>query len=113
MLCGLLSGCVLVATGAMAAGSESAEKLDVAWYAPIFSGGGYCSEALAYIESLAKEPTIRLAVRHFADSLNPRFAYSLPPTFLRLLSGLSAAPIRPALERGIVRPTKDVVECLP
>jgi len=51
-------------------------NLNVRWFAPFLSGGGYCSEALSYIMELHKHAN--LAVVQHGDSVNPRFVEGLP-----------------------------------
>ncbi len=47
----------------------------VIWHAPFFSGGGYCSEALGFMESLA--PSVKFQIVHHGDSINENFFYGL------------------------------------
>ena len=44
------------------------------WFAPFFSGGGYCSEALSYIDALFQYyPSGLLSIQHHGDSFNDHY----------------------------------------
>lgn len=47
----------------------------VMWYAPVWSGGGYCSEAIAFATSLRR--STRVQVVHHGDTPSHRFAQGL------------------------------------
>jgi len=50
--------------------------LNVRWFAPFLSGGGYSSEALSYVVELEKH--INVAVVQHGDSVNAQFVEGLP-----------------------------------
>ena len=49
----------------------------VIWYAPFFSGGGYCSEAISFVLGLYKLGVNIRIVQH-GDSFNQKFVEGLP-----------------------------------
>ena len=53
-------------------------KISVQWFAPFWSGGGYCSEAISYVSELAKWLPVGI-VQH-GDGFNARFVQGLPRT---------------------------------
>mgnify|MGYP002637142725 CR=1 FL=1 len=63
--------------------------------APFFSGGGYCSEAISYVEELSKH--LFVAIAQHGDSFNPAFVRGLPPGVSELLG----AAMRSNPPRGI------------
>ncbi|KDO23156.1 hypothetical protein SPRG_09964 [Saprolegnia parasitica CBS 223.65] len=52
----------------------------VQWFAPFMSGGGYCSEAISFVEALAAlaSPAYTLQITQHGDSFNNDFAAHLP-----------------------------------
>ncbi|KAG0588999.1 hypothetical protein M758_2G238200 [Ceratodon purpureus] len=62
------------------------------WMAPVLSGGGYCSEALTFLEALNASMRVNeLRISHHGDTESFEFWKGLPPatrkTLLHLLSG--------------------------
>jgi glycosyltransferase involved in cell wall biosynthesis len=56
-----------------------ADGFDLTWFAPFFSGGGYCSEAVAFAAALATViPEGRFGIRHHGDSFNEEYVDKLP-----------------------------------
>lgn len=45
---------------------KTAFCLSVKWFAPFLSGGGYCSEAISYVEAYVNDPVdhIELGIQH-------------------------------------------------
>jgi len=64
---------------------EAWEKsISLRWQAPFYSGGGYCSEAISYVEELSKHLPVSIA--QHGDSFNPNFARGLPEGLSGLLN---------------------------
>ncbi|OQS06428.1 hypothetical protein THRCLA_01532 [Thraustotheca clavata] len=59
----------------------SCAKPVVQWFAPFMSGGGYCSEAISFVEAIAHLPsrTYDLQITQHGDSYNYDFSMNLPP----------------------------------
>lgn len=70
-------------------------------YAPFFSGGGYCSEATAFVIELAKRVPLRI-VQH-GDGYNGQYMEGLSETTVTTLQQLYSA--------GEVQPSNSVVIC--
>ena len=70
-----LLGLSAAAGGGGAGGGGSG--LGVVWYAPIMSGGGYCSEAIAFLQSLEAASVPVKAIQH-GDSYSREFLAGLP-----------------------------------
>lgn len=77
-------------------------KYHIAWYAPLLSGGGYCSEAFSYISGLSQLPDFSVTARHFADSYRPEFVSGLPRSTIDKLSHLLAGDLTPAMQHGAI-----------
>jgi glycosyltransferase involved in cell wall biosynthesis len=61
------------------------------WYSPFFSGGGYCSEAISFVQALTKHVSskqLELKIIHHGDSYNPEFLAGLPRETLSMLHAL-------------------------
>eukprot|EP00300_Choanocystis_sp_HF-7_P014113 c18570_g1_i4.p1 GENE.c18570_g1_i4~~c18570_g1_i4.p1 ORF type:complete len:377 (+),score=52.40 c18570_g1_i4:427-1557(+) len=72
------------------------------WFAPFLSGGGYCSEAMAFVLALRNiVPNLRIS--HFADSVNAQFVESIDPADFRIFESMHAAQH--------VTPSRAVVVC--
>ena len=56
----------------------------VEWFAPIFSGGGYCSEALAFAASIETVSNIsfNFNMEHHGDTYNRRYVEGKPANIL-------------------------------
>ena len=63
------------------------------WHAPFFSGGGYCSEATAFVVAL-DDMRLDVAIEMHGDSHNNDYINGLNPTTLGRLYTLSGAPPR-------------------
>ena len=59
-------------------------KDTVEWFAPIFSGGGYCSEALALAASIATVANIsfEFRVNHHGDTYSKTYLEGMPANIL-------------------------------
>jgi glycosyltransferase involved in cell wall biosynthesis len=57
--------------------SQAESVPSVIWYAPFFSGGGYCSEAISFVLGLYKLGVNIKIVQH-GDSFNQKFVEGLP-----------------------------------
>ena len=69
---------------------ESKDLSPVVWMAPFYSGGGYCSEAIAFVSSLQHlSPDIRLKIIQHGDSYSRSFVNSLDEETSSLLSNRS------------------------
>jgi glycosyltransferase involved in cell wall biosynthesis len=77
------------------------ELLTLTRYAPFFSGGGYCSEATAFVIELAKRVPLRI-VQH-GDGYNGQYMQGLSETMVGALQQLHSA--------GEVQPSNSVVIC--
>jgi len=72
--------------------------LAVTWAAPFFSGGGYCSEATAFLQGLATaRPPVRVAAAQHGDSASAAYARGLPPATAALLAAAADAGAPPAV----------------
>eukprot|EP00948_MAST-09A_sp_MAST-9A-sp1_P001258 g1258.t1 len=68
--------------------SQQDFPLTLVWYAPFFSGGGYCSEATSFALALHSKLQAQgdtLLTRHHGDSFNPDYTKSLRPETRNLL----------------------------
>ena len=74
---------LLVCCWVFALAPSRAAGLGVTWYAPFFSGGGYCSEATAFVIELAKRAPLRI-VQH-GDGYNDQYMGGLPPATVAAL----------------------------
>ena len=70
--------------------ASPAPLASLTWYAPFFSGGGYCSEATAFVEGLSRTALPLAALQH-GDGVSPSYARGLPAARSSLLSALSSA----------------------
>ena len=52
--------------------------LEVQWFAPFFSGGGYCSEAISFAGAMETMPGLSLFIVQHGDSHSPEFIAGLP-----------------------------------
>ena len=57
--------------------SSSKSKLGVVWMAPFFSGGGYCSEATAFVMGLDGISDYPITINQHGDSLNTKYMFGL------------------------------------
>ena len=55
--------CLAAAAAHAPSASQAAPPLNVLWHAPFFSGGGYCSEATAFVLELSQQTGVRI-VQH-------------------------------------------------
>lgn len=60
------------------------------WMAPFFSGGGYSSEAIAYVTALKESGLPRLAIRHHGDAESVRFWKGLPLSTRKTLASMAS-----------------------
>ena len=67
---------------------------NVVWYAPFFSGGGYCSEAISFAIGLHKAGVNIKIVQH-GDSFNQKFVEGLPSEERLLLRDMVGNQIDP------------------
>lgn len=73
-------------------GLKETFRYSLLWMAPILSGGGYCSEALTFVDALNSSRMVKeLRINHHGDTGNFDFWKGLPPetrkTLMYLLSG--------------------------
>ena len=66
------------------------------WSAPFFSGGGYCSEALAFVLALSPHLPSSLQIVQHGDSLSQSFYRGLPSSVQSSLLSLLHHPIEPS-----------------
>jgi hypothetical protein len=64
---------------------------NVLWFAPFLSGGGYCSEALSFVQAL-HENNVSVRAVHHGDSISDSFVAGLPALEKNLLRALSSSP---------------------
>jgi glycosyltransferase involved in cell wall biosynthesis len=76
------------------------EDLAVHWMAPFFSGGGYCSEAAAFVQGLVASGRVRASIEQHGDGVSQSFVDGLP-TFERQML-VSLASRRPVAAQSIV-----------
>lgn len=77
---------LLIALGYFAA------SLHVQWFAPFYSGGGYCSEAISFVQSLSSpqySSLISLSIAQHGDTVSTKFVAGLPDSTRILLEQLS------------------------
>ena len=86
---------------AIAARPLTTASLGVIWHAPFFSGGGYCSEATAFVLQLSKRIPVRI-VQH-GDGYNQQYMAGVAESTFRQLQDLYAA--------SAVRPEDGVAIC--
>eukprot|EP01084_Bolivina_argentea_P269639 458311_1 len=67
----------------------------IIWMAPFFSGGGYCSEALSYIEYLSyiDETDRKISIGHHGDSFDYEYFYGLSEHHRQLMVTLDAVTL--------------------
>ena len=83
---------MLAVLGAGETAGLGADQLDLAWYAPFWSGGGYGSEAIAFVSSLASLVR-RLKVTQHGDTYSPAFEAGLSKRSRKMLEKLSKAAV--------------------
>eukprot|EP00475_Leptophrys_vorax_P003140 TRINITY_DN11818_c0_g1_i5.p1 TRINITY_DN11818_c0_g1~~TRINITY_DN11818_c0_g1_i5.p1 ORF type:complete len:415 (-),score=110.89 TRINITY_DN11818_c0_g1_i5:61-1305(-) len=78
--------------------------IEVEWFAPFFSGGGYCSEAIAFALSLHEHYSqhVSLKIHQHGDSFNRDFLANLPQQTQRTLGALHATRFQQAPLQSIV-----------
>ena len=62
---------LLSPAAAAAADEEPAPLPPVLWYAPFLSGGGYCSEAIGFLQALESVGGVPVRAEQHGDSINP------------------------------------------
>mmetsp|Transcript_8190 Transcript_8190/g.18679 ORF Transcript_8190/g.18679 Transcript_8190/m.18679 type:complete len:331 (+) Transcript_8190:38-1030(+) len=77
------------ATGSRAETPQEATLPSVAWYAPFYSGGGYCSEAIAFVQSLDRIGASVQIVQH-GDGYSHEFVSGLPRETAEMLYRMEA-----------------------
>lgn len=71
-------------------GAPLTPSLPLLWMAPLFSGGGYSSEALAFASGLATLlPPRSFAIRQFAEPQDPEFVQGIPQRLISQLAPLT------------------------
>eukprot|EP00667_Euglena_gracilis_P020748 EG_transcript_22532 len=75
------------------------DRLALWWFAPFFSGGGYSSEAISFVEGLA-QVTPALRISQHGDATSWEFVEGLPPDTQDLLQDLATRHV--AREHTIV-----------
>lgn len=73
--------------------SGGAEKSSVHWMAPFFSGGGYCSEATAFVLALDEE--WRVSISQHGDSFSASYTDKLEPSVSERLLRMSRRRVSP------------------
>ena len=68
--------------------------LNVIWYAPFFSGGGYCSEAISFVLGLYKKGVNIKIIQH-GDSFNQKFVEGLPDDERLMLRDMIGSQLDP------------------
>ena len=67
---------------------------NVIWYAPFFSGGGYCSEAISFVLGLYKKGVNIKIIQH-GDSFNQKFVEGLPDDERLMLRDMIGSQLDP------------------
>ena len=104
----LLQGVVVVAIQT----PKEEKVVQLHWYAPFLSGGGYCSEAIAFGSGLSGFPASMFSVRHHGDTPSQSFFEGLRESEQLMLSNhgifydLSGRP--PSLQNSLAA---DIVIC--
>lgn len=70
-------------------------SLPIIWYAPFFSGGGYCSEAISFVLAL-HYAGVRIKIVHHGDSFSPKFVSGLPQAESSVLMKLTQTIVDPS-----------------
>ncbi|GAB5031140.1 cazy family gt4 [Nannochloropsis oceanica] len=71
----------------------------VYWFAPFYSGGGYCSEAIGFLQALTLQ-NVSVLIEHHGDSINYAFLQGLPLEIKQLMQ--HAAQTRPPIKESII-----------
>lgn len=66
--------------------SLSTYSSNITWFAPFYSGGGYSSEALSFVQALDKVGIEGFTISHHGDSYNPQYAEKLITKDQRMLT---------------------------
>ena len=69
----------------------AAPNASIVWYAPFLSGGGYCSEATAFVEGLSGSGALAVGALQHGDGVATAYVRGLPLARSSLLSSLSSA----------------------
>lgn len=88
----LLLGMLALALAVSAAGRES---LRLHWMAPFLSGGGYCSEAIAFVAALDRFTNVSVSLDQHGDSINREFFQALPAATQAAVMRLYREPVVP------------------
>ena len=73
--------------------ADDINRLALWWFAPFFSGGGYCSEAISFVTGL--HGRLPLKISHHGDSFSWSFYDGLPHETQDMLEDLSYEPAQP------------------
>lgn len=87
------------AAQAEAAARAAAERMAYHWMAPMLSGGGYSSEALAFTMGLLATGGVQVSAEQHGDSVNMAHMHGLPPLEHQALAHMMSRA--PALYRTI------------
>jgi len=69
--------------------SEHVVQLEVQWFAPFFSGGGYCSEAISFAGAIETMSGMSVSIVQHGDSNSPEFVSGLPEATQSTLAALA------------------------
>eukprot|EP00945_MAST-04E_sp_MAST-4E-sp1_P001223 g1223.t1 len=98
LFCGLWGAFIVYSVASSPGGGIKAnyrtDTLPVIWYAPFFSGGGYCSEAISFALALRKAG-VRVQIVQHGDGVNRDFVHGLPRGERELLVDMSQEHIDP------------------
>lgn len=70
------NGMMETSTGSSSS-TVSKQKLGVIWMAPFFSGGGYCSEATAFVTGLDGVSDYDISINQHGDGMNTKYMFGL------------------------------------
>lgn len=65
-------------------------NVSLVWMAPFYSGGGYCSEATAFVLGLSESAKIPVSIQQHGDSLNRDYVFGLSERYYTSLSQAAA-----------------------
>eukprot|EP00906_Rhabdomonas_costata_P024197 RCo034818 len=72
---------------------QELSNLTLWWFAPFFSGGGYCSEAISFVSALSS--LVPLRISHHGDLESWHFLRGLPQSTMEVLSRLASVRVDP------------------
>ena len=85
----------MVVRAAVGAPEAPRVNVSVAWHAPFYSGGGYCSEATTFVVALA-QMGVPISIEPHGDGFNGNYYEQMDPGTAQALRALGSRPPSPA-----------------